>query len=47
MNPVISMGNAAFNTTIIYTNQLDLLSRMKQMKCIWNIVWYGDETWTF
>jgi len=47
MNPGIYMGNAAFNTTIIYTNQLDLRSRMKPMKYIWNIVWYGAETWTF
>jgi len=47
MNPGISMGNAAFNTTIIYTNQLTISLRTKPMKYIWNIAWYGAETWTF
>jgi len=46
MDPGISMGNAAFNTTIICTNQLDLSLRTKLMKYIWNIAWYGAEIWT-
>jgi hypothetical protein len=46
MNPGVSMGNAAFNKTIICTNQLDLSLSMKLVKYFWNIAWYGAETWT-
>jgi hypothetical protein len=40
------MGNAAFNKKIFFTNQLYLNLRTKLVKYVWNIAWYGAETWT-
>jgi hypothetical protein len=44
----IAMAKAASNKTrVLFTSKMDLELRKKPVKCyIWNIVFYGAETWT-
>jgi hypothetical protein len=45
----IAMAKAAFNEKkTLFTSTLDLNLRKKLVKyCIWSMVLYGAETWTF